>query len=363
MKQSKKKHIMLALCVLAAGCAISQKPVKAQEGVTLRSPEKVRVKSYKGKKLRLSWKQVEGADGYVVQEYKNSKKKYVKVAETAAAKKIWTSARTKTKRTYRVCAYRMENDQKVMGSYSYDVSAIPYKKKSKVVNAGEVQAKQYQVKLGLREAKQMEVTVKNSRFAKNKEAKLIDDSLRWYTTDPSVASVSEKGVVTAQGKTGNCQIYARAHNGNYTGLIRVEVCNFARPESFDVTYTQPDITTLLRDYKEDLSIIAEYFETCHWQGNTQYGIISMKTDRSDLQVSSSEMNFEPVRENIKKVLNDFSGDMRLIAYSNGVEFDLSDDKYHLLVVYIYTDVRGNFEESQYHFFVAPRWLQEFYRHI
>lgn len=225
-----------------------------------------------------------------------------------------------------------------------------------------MRAKQYQVKLGLREAKQMEVTVKNSRFAKNKKAKRIDNSLRWCTTDPSVATVSESGVVTAQGKIGNCQIYARAHNGNYTGLIRIEVCNFARPESFDVTYTQPDITMLLKDYKEDLSVIAEYFEACYWKGHTQFGTISMKTDRSELKVSSSKMSFEPIKENIWRVLNDYPGDMFICCYANGIEFNLSDDKYHLLVVYIYSDVSPDFEEPQYSFFVAPRWLQEFYRY-
>ena len=355
--------ILFSCCILLSDSIFFQKEVKALEIVSIQAPEKVRAKSYKGKKLRLSWKQTEGAEGYVIQEYKNAKKKFVKVAETAGVKTDWTSGKTKKKRTYRVCAYRMEDGKKIMGSYSYTVSAIPYKQKSKTVNAGEVLAKQYQVKLGLREAKQMEVTVKNSRFAKNKKAKLIDNSLRWYTTDSTVATVDEKGVVTARGKVGNCQIYARAHNGNYTGLIQIEVCNFARPESFDVTYTQPDITTLLKDYKEDLSVIAEYFEYCHAQGNTQKGSISINTERSGLEVSSPKISIDPIRENIWRVLNDYPGNMFIICYSNGVEFDLSDNKYHLLVVYIFSDVRSDFEESQYHFFVAPRWLQEFYRYM
>ena len=359
-----------ALCFLTVFCLLlsrgtvfpKQAEAQEQENITLKAPEKVRAKSYKGKKLRLSWKQTEGAEGYVIQEYKNAKKKFIKVAETVGVKTDWVSGKAKKKRTYRVCAYRVKNGQKVMGNYSYEVSAIPYNKKSKLVNAGEVQAKQYQIKLGLREAKQMEVTVKNSRFAKNKKAKLIDNSLRWYTTDPTVATVDGKGVVTARGKAGNCQIYARAHNGNYTGLIQIEVCNFARPESFDVTYTQPDITMLLKDYKEDLSIIAEYFETCYWQGNTQFGTISMKTDRSDLEVTSAKMNFEPVRENIKRVLNDYPGSMSICSYSSVLEFDLSDGKYRLQLVYLYQDVLSGFEESQYDFFVAPRWLQKFYRY-
>lgn len=216
LKFIKALYFLTVFCLLLSRGTVFPKQAEAQEqeNITLKAPEKVRVKSYKGKKLRLSWKQTEGAEGYVIQEYKKAKKKFVKVAETAGVKTDWTSGKTKKKRTYRVCAYRMEDEKKIMGSYSYMVSAIPYKNKSKTVNAGEVLAKQYQIKLGLREAKQMEVTVKNSRFAKNKKAKLIDNMLRWYTTDSTVATVDEKGVVTARGKVGNCQIYARAHNGN-----------------------------------------------------------------------------------------------------------------------------------------------------
>ncbi len=82
---------LLINCLLLSASAIFPKQVKAQaQGVTtLQSPEKVRVKSYKGKKLRLSWKQVEEAEGYVIQEYRNSKKKFVKVAETTGTKTGW----------------------------------------------------------------------------------------------------------------------------------------------------------------------------------------------------------------------------------------------------------------------------------
>lgn len=138
MKQIKVIGVMMLvfLFIICESKFVSE-TVKAQGVTMLNAPEKVRVKSYKGKKLRLSWKQVEGAEGYVIQGYKKSKKRFVKVAETTGTKTGWTSARTKTKQTYRVCAYRMQNGNKIMGNYSYEVSAIPYKKKAKLVNAGE----------------------------------------------------------------------------------------------------------------------------------------------------------------------------------------------------------------------------------
>ena len=88
----------------------------------------------------------------------------------------------------------------------------------------------------------------------------------------------------------------------------------------------------------------------------------MKTDRSDLEVTSAKMNFEPVRENIKRIMNDYPGNMEILCYSNGVRFDLSDGIYHLEVAYLYTDVSSDFEETANYFWVAPRWMCEFYRY-
>lgn len=86
IKPTKLLSILLVYCLLLSESVLFPKLVRAQETDTLKVPEKVRVKSYKGTKLRLSWKPTEGAEGYVIQEYKNSKKKYSKVAETIGTK-------------------------------------------------------------------------------------------------------------------------------------------------------------------------------------------------------------------------------------------------------------------------------------
>ena len=111
LKFTKVLCVLMVCCLLLSESAIFQQQVKvrAQASNTLKVPERVRVKSYKGKKLRLSWKQVEGAEGYLIQEYKKSKKKFVKIAETTGTTPGWISGKTKKKRTYRVCAYRMED--------------------------------------------------------------------------------------------------------------------------------------------------------------------------------------------------------------------------------------------------------------
>lgn len=89
IKTTKLLCILFVHCFILSEIVFFPKYVEAQELVKLRAPEKVRVKSYKGKKLRLSWNQVEGAEGYVIQEYKSSKKKFVKVAETTGTKTGW----------------------------------------------------------------------------------------------------------------------------------------------------------------------------------------------------------------------------------------------------------------------------------
>lgn len=362
MKSIKIYCAYLILCLVLGICFIMPKETKAQQIFFMKSPAKVRLKSYKGKKLRLSWKRVEGANGYFIYQYKKVKKQYKKVADVKGSLVSWISPKTKTKQTYKICAYTVVNGRKEKGNLSYEVSAIPYTKKSKTVNAGEIVAKSYQINLGLRETKQMEVTVKKSRFAKNKKAEVMDTALRWYTTDATVATVDRTGNVTACAKEGECQIYARAHNGNYTGMIRVKVTNYARPAGFDTSQAQPDIQKLLTDYSEDLCTIAEYFEQCCRQGNPQYGTVSLDSSRSALEVSSSNMAFDPIRKNIFRILDDYPGIMEIDSHSKSVTFDLIDGVYLLQLVYIYQDVPTEFEETQYKFFVAPRWIQRFYRY-
>ena len=102
--------------------------------------------------------------------------------------------------------------------------------------------------------------MKPSRHANNKKAKVYDKTIRWTSTNPSVAKVDQKGNITAQGKSGKCKVYARAHNGD-SDWLWVKVKAYARPKNFDdMDLMQEDMVKLIRQHGEDLKDIAEFFE-------------------------------------------------------------------------------------------------------
>ena len=351
---------MLLICQLVN----SQLMIKAAEISTVPTPSKVRLRSYKAKRLRLKWDSVPNASGYQIFQYKKKKNAYKKVAEVEADRTSWLSPKTKKAQTYKIRAYQTVNGTKTVSDFSYEVRAIPYnKKKGKKVNAGVVRAKQYQNKMGIYETKQMEVNIKVSRFAKNKKARVFDNTLRWYTSDESIATVDEKGLVTTKGKYGTCQIYARAHNGNYTGGINITVENYARPGKFtNVEYTQEDMQKLLTDYAEDLQAIAEYFELYNETHPKQIGYICMTEDRLGLDVSENIVSYAEVQENLLRLLDDYPGNMRIYVYDSSVFFSLSDNMYCNELMYSFTGPRIEFEESPTYFSVATRWMYKFYRY-
>lgn len=103
----------------AAGCnsVLSAKYAKVK---VLASP-KAKAKSYKGRKITVSWKKVKGAKGYIV--YTSTKKnkgfKAAKTLKKAAAVKVVIKAKKNVKTLYvRVRPYYTENSKKVIGSYS-----------------------------------------------------------------------------------------------------------------------------------------------------------------------------------------------------------------------------------------------------
>ena len=327
-------------------------------------PTKVRLRSYKAKRLHLKWDSVPYASGYQIFQYKKKTKAYKKVAEVEADHTFWLSPKTKKAQTYKIRAYQIVNGTKTVSDFSYEVWAIPYnKKKAKKVNAGVVRAKQYQNKMGIYETKQMEVNIKASRFAKLKKARVFDTSLRWYTSDESIATVDDTGLVTTKGKYGTCQIYARAHNGNYTGGINITVVNYARPGKFtDVEYTQEDMQKLLTDYAEDLQAIAEYFERYNKTHEPQAVNFFMNDDRSAMETYGADIPYEEVSERLRRVLDDYPGHMRIRVTEGGVHFDLSDNMYHCELSFSMDAPEMEIEESPYYFRVATRWYYEFYRY-
>ncbi len=323
--------------------------------------KKVRIRSYQNRTLKVTWKKTKGADGYQIYRYEPKKKKFVKAGEVGVGKKAWISPKVKKKQTYKVRAFRKNGRKKVYGKFSYEVSAIFYKKQAKKVNAGKVIPSCTYKRLNYYDTMKIKVRIKTSTHAGNKRAKVYDKKLRWYSSDKKIARVNDKGVVTPTGKPGVCQIYARAHNGNCTGDITVKVVNYARPDQFrDVEHTQKDIAKLLTDYPEELKDIAEYFERIHAQkkGKEPIGSLHLNDERTAV-VTKSELEFKEIQDVLYKVMDSFPGEMMITITADGVKFDLSDDVNFNALSYVFFDV-DDLEENSRHFRVASRWIYRNY---
>ena len=339
-------------------------PVKTEAKTKPLSIKKVRVRSYQNRTLKVTWKKIRGADGYQIYRYEPKKKKFVKAGEVEAGKKAWISPKVKKKQTYKVRAFRKNGRKKVYGKFSYEVSAIFYKKQAKKVNAGKVIPSCTYKKLNYYDTLKIKVRIKTSTHAGNKKAKVYDKKLRWYSSDKKIARVDDKGVVTPTGKPGVCQIYARAHNGNCTGDITVKVINYARPDQFwDVEHTQEDIAKLLTNYPEELKDIAEYFERkrAENKGKAPTGSLRLNEGRTKI-VANSELEYNEIYDVLFKVMDSFPGKMRIMVTDDIVEFNLSNMYYKNVLRYCFNSLEG-MEEDAGHFRVASRWVYQNYGYV
>lgn len=348
----------LLLCILCmSGPNLHISKANETESSQLSTPVFVRARSYKAKKIKITWNKVTGADGYQV--YQKKKNKLVKVADLKANKKQWLSPKTKTYQTYMVRACKKWNGEIQYSDFSYTVGARPYKKNAKKVNAGMIYSKKYEYKLGLYETATPEIVIEKSKYSKNKKAVVTDTTLRWYSTDESIAAVDEKGVIHSKNTPGQCQVYARAHNGNYTKKIDVIVYRYAYPAQFeDLENTQPVMEDFVKTYPEDIKAIAEYFEIFEKKGNAINGIFKISEDRTRIETNLSEEKYEPVKQNLWNILSDYPGDLE-IGVGRGTSFDLSTYPYHIRLVYLVEDYE--LDPDGAFFEIAPRWVYSFWR--
>lgn len=99
-----------------------QKRLESQLTKTEFAAKKVKVKAVKGvkKSVKVNWKSVEGADGYVIEYAKKANFKGKKTVTVSASKKAKTIKRLSAKKTYyvRVKAYKVVDNEKVYTAYS-----------------------------------------------------------------------------------------------------------------------------------------------------------------------------------------------------------------------------------------------------
>lgn len=172
------------------------------------------------RKITISWRSYEDADGYdCYWSYCDGKRSYKKLATVKAAKDRVTSRRLDNNRRYKyfVAAYRLIDGKKVYIAKSNSLHVAL--KDTKATNAKKVTVNQTNIRL---KAGDTFVVRSRTRLENtNKKELLHVAAYRYYTSDQSVASVSKTGKIKAL-KSGTCVIYVVANNGVY-GTIEVTV--------------------------------------------------------------------------------------------------------------------------------------------
>ena len=172
------------------------------------------------RKITISWRSYEDADGYdCYWSYCDGKRSYKKLATVKAAKDRVTSRRLDNNRRYKyfVVAYKLIDGKKVYIAKSNPLHVAL--KDAKATNAKKVTVNQTNVRL---KAGDTFVIRSRTRLENtNKKELLHVAAYRYYTSDQSVASVSKTGKIKAL-KSGTCVIYVVANNGVY-GTIKVTV--------------------------------------------------------------------------------------------------------------------------------------------
>lgn len=371
MKNKRIKTIILSCLFVMLGVVFLPVVSKAKK-VTLPVPAKVRVRSNKQERLKLTWKKVKGADGYQIYQYKAKNDQYEKIASVDKRATSWKSGRTLQKHTYKIRAYKKKGKRKIYSEFSYEVSAIPYRKNAKRVNAGRINVDSDSVFLSSWESIQIKAKMKNSKYAKNKKARVYDTKLRWYSSDEKVAKVDAEGNITAQGKTGKCKIYARAHNGNYDWLW-VKVKNYARPDEFDgMENMQQDMVNMIHEHESDLKDIAEFFEKNKANHPDESQVINFGLDSGrnyvEAETIKGEVNYKEIETTMYRVMESFPGVMDIRVRNDSVHFILwgkSGGEFVELLFLFYDpseeDIPGLVKESRDYFKTAPRWKYHYSR--
>ena len=171
--------------------------------------------------LKLAWTAVDGATGYDVFMSRDSTKKKTftpELVKTVEGGLGCTVSKLKKNTSYKayVMAYKNTGSGKTYIGQSPLVHAFTGNRRGSYTNAKSVKLKSkaaVTLAVGGTSKIKAKVVKKDSSLKLTKRV----NKLRYYTTDASIATVSEKGVITAVGG-GQCKVYVIAPNGVYKAV-------------------------------------------------------------------------------------------------------------------------------------------------
>ena len=165
--------------------------------------------------IKMTWKEVPEADGYVIYWNKcGSKKAFKPVKEIKSGKTLtWTQKNLKKSSNYKyyVKAYKVIDGKKCFIKTSSLIHLAT--KGGKYTNVKKLKSSVSSVTL--KQGKTKKLKIKQTYVENNKKLVKHMRSLTYTTSDKKVATVTSKGVIKAKGK-GSCYIYITARSGVYT---------------------------------------------------------------------------------------------------------------------------------------------------
>ncbi len=155
----------------------------------------------------IRWNAVGSADGYDIYGAK-SNGKYKRIQTVSKNSVKWTHKKLKKGKSYKyyVQAYQEIGGKRIVIAKSLDVYSTT--KGGKYGNASKVSAKK--TRISVKAGKKAKLSAKAAGKKLNKTAK----KMRYVSSNPSVAKVSSKGIITGK-KRGSCTVYCIARNGVY----------------------------------------------------------------------------------------------------------------------------------------------------
>ncbi|MDR1767802.1 MAG: hypothetical protein LBR32_05145 [Propionibacteriaceae bacterium] len=221
--------------------------------------------------IGVTWGKVPGADGYVVYKYDKKAKKFAAARMLAGGRKSWVDKGEPTGKLqrYKIAAYRMVDGKRVEGKPTYQVSALPYLKDDKVVNAGAIKAVDIEGPVGqpfMQIASSYGIypgvtgynplRVEPSAWGKAADKTVVDDRVhaRLLSGSDAVGILMTNPRSPTVGinpkKLGEAKVLLIAHNGNHK-TVTVRIKDYAHPD-FALGGLDPDSMQhlLLADYAQ-----------------------------------------------------------------------------------------------------------------
>jgi hypothetical protein len=200
-----------------------------------------------------------------------------------------------------------------VSAFSYTVSAVPYKKNAKKVNAGSKLKGASTMTVGINQKLPVNATAVPSKYGTAKGKKVIDTKIRLFVNSDTYIKHSGSNVIGKE--VGSTDIYAISHNGNVK-KVKVTTVDYAKPKAWINLSEAGIVENVIVDKGEALTSVASYFERYGDKG----GWITLDDDGN--LVSKNDIDISGIKDQILDLFSSTNlGVPRLYACKEGLAFD------------------------------------------